>query len=362
MLKEASQLIEQISAHPLYRQITSEDMSQQAIKDAELLLRKDGLIVNIEGWYHPEGMVVGETLYAPDPLGDKSILGVSYRKVTLESGTTTPVPYHARPALWRSIDPGLDQTATNPYFARYKHILPLNQFIARFDIQQSFMAAFHHFKPFPEHIARDIDHFLKLIDINPNDVSIGFTGAPLLGNVYNYHDVDLVFRGTLAQNHEIAKKMNDILLQEPWRRLYEGGKSWRIRLFNDNQKLMCNFFGYKEAADIPLREFLMSPITPVTVTGTVSNDLHSYYTPSLLELKETEFTDRHTNNDLKPDDPLFLVIYHTATRGECQLGDRIAASGMLVDIHTPASVMRGVCVIDRESVRNLTPPWPNYYQ
>ena len=53
-------------------------------KDAEFLVRNDGIIFNVEGYYHPTDFLVGEVLYAPDTDGDKKIFGQPYRKITLQ--------------------------------------------------------------------------------------------------------------------------------------------------------------------------------------------------------------------------------------------------------------------------------------
>jgi len=88
----------------------------EKVRDAEFLLRKDGLLVNVEGWSHPQGYLVGEVLYTPDEYGDKRILGQPYRKITLYNGTYESIPYAERAEILNKVDPCLNQVETNPYF------------------------------------------------------------------------------------------------------------------------------------------------------------------------------------------------------------------------------------------------------
>src|SRR3989344_2639698 len=66
------------------------------IHDAEFFILKNGLVVNAEGWYHPDDKFIGEVLYAPDAQGNKNVFGQRYRKVTLFPETFIPVPYAER--------------------------------------------------------------------------------------------------------------------------------------------------------------------------------------------------------------------------------------------------------------------------
>ena len=86
------------------------------------------------------------------------------------------------------------------------------------------------------------------------------------------------------------------------------------------------------------------------------------YTPTVLGLDNVHLLgvgDVQANTSLH--EPIQLVAYHTATRGECFEGDRVRARGALVQVTTPTSQHLGVCVIEREGVRNLTPTWEGFY-
>jgi len=335
--------------------------TENEVKDAEFLLRRDGTIFNVEGWNHPTEFLVGEILYVPDEHGDKTIFGQTYRKVTLYKGTFEPVPYPERASILRAIDPSFDQHSNNPYFARYKQIFPASDFIAHLPSARAFKQAFISRGHETEKFHEDLENLMNLLGIHPEDISLGLTGAPSLGNLESYHDLDIVFSGSLEQNLVIARKMKEIVLHEPKRRLFEGGKAWQIRFFNDNHTLMCTFFTYPDRELAPLANFEMEIIEDnIAVEGTVSDDAHSMYTPTLLELTDAcvtrngQFVERLTR--------IPLIVYHTASRGDCFNGDVIRANGALVTItKSNKESFLAICVIDREGLRNLTPPWENYY-
>jgi len=360
-------LIKQIENDELFQTLSvpfSEKESRK-IRDAEFLIRKDGLIVNIEGWNHPNGLIVGEVLYTPDEKGDKSIFNLPYRKVTLFQGTHIPIPYQERGLILSRIDPYLHQVNRNPYYARYKQLLPVSDFIAYLPSIHVFEMILQEMAQPPDQMLRDLDNALNLLGLDKGLITLGLTGAPLLGNVHQYHDLDLVFIGSLQQNKSIAIKMRDLLKQEKERRLFEGGKSWSIRFFNDDNHLMCNFFGYRDIESAPLRDFTMEVIKEdIEVEGTVIDDTHSMYTPSILTLADFNLKDdeRLLIYDERKPRSIQLIVYHTASRGDCFNGDRVKAKGALVNIHQDGVEYSAVCSIEREAVKNLTPPWKKYYE
>ena len=126
---------------------------------------------------------------------------------------------------------------------------------------------------------------------------------------------------------------------------------------------MCNFFTYKNPEDAPLRDFEMEVlVSDLVIEGTVNNDMHSMYTPTVLGLESVKVLkvgDKEV--DLDAPEPIQLIAYHTATRGECFEGDKVKAHGALVNVKTSRGEYRAVCVIDREGVRNLTPTWEGFY-
>ncbi len=331
------------------------------IKDAEFLIRNDGIIFNIEGYCHPKGKVVGEVLYAPDTNGDKTIFGLPYRKVTLYEGTYEPVPYTKRAEVLKKIDPLFAENSQNPYYAKYKQILPFSDFIAYVPSRRAFEKAIRLDPKRSIQFRSDLANLLKLLDLEKDEVELGLTGAPLLGNTSAYHDLDIVFSGDELQNLKIAKIIRQLTTTEPDRRLFEGGKAWQIRFFNDNKTLMCTFFTYADQKSAPLHDFTMDVIQDdMEIQGTVADDTHTMYTPTILHLENVIFQrNGKTYNSISS---LPLIIYHTASRGDCFNGDIVSAKGALVKVNdAQKGPYEAFCVIDREGVRNLTPPWKDYY-
>ncbi len=340
---------------------TAIPVNPETIYDAEFLVRQDGMIVNVDGYYHPKGHILGEVLYAPDDNGNKEIFGQRYRKVTLHPGTYEPVAYPDRGGILGELDPQLNQTSKNPFFARYKQILPISDFIAHLPSRNGLARAIAKTGVDHEKFHRNFENLMMLLGLKPEALTLGVTGAALLGNTEHFHDLDTVFRGDVEENLRIAKKMRDLAIHEPKRRLFEGGKAWQIRFYNDLDTIMCNFFTYPETEIAPLHEFLMTEIeSDIHLEGIVSDDVHGLYTPTILGLKDVavfkgaQLIQRFTD--------LPLVAYHTASRGDCFEGDVVSATGSLVEISPKdRDPYLAACVIDREGVRNLTPPWKGYY-
>lgn len=328
------------------------------IRDAEFFIRSDGIIVNTEGWFHPPGLLIGEVIYVPDENGDRDIFGTKYKKVTLKTETYDAIPYPERGRILRQYDSALDQSSINPFFAKYKQIFPRSEFVAYFPSSQTMIKVLEKLAGPDDNLYRDLENLEMLFGISLQDMHVGFTGSALLGNFRNSHDLDLVFNGTLEQNIEMAKKIATLVKKDPRRRVLEGGKGWNIRFYNDNGTLICCFFGYRKPEEAPLVDFSMEILEQqVQINGVVVNDTHSIYTPSVIDLAHVT-----ASNGLKNiPSSLKLIIYHTASRGECFAGDTVKATGAFVEVKTPESTQKAICVIEREGVRNLTPTWQDFY-
>lgn len=333
------------------------------IRDAEFFIRQDGSVVNAEGWYHPEGMILGEILYVPDPQGDRTIFGLQYKKVTLFQGTLTPVPYDQRAGILSQYDDSLNQVDQNPYYAKYKQLFSRRDFIAYLPARPVLLTILSDPTVPSEQIKLDLANSEQLLDIDLDDIDIGLTGSLLLGNSGDFHDLDLVFQGSLKDNISIAKKIRALVKQNPSRRVIEGGKGWGIRYYNDRGTLMCNFFTYKNPEDAPLRDFRMDVIEEdVLIEAEVTDDIHSIYTPTVLSIGNVSVVNEEKQKtDVSVLGSTRLIAYHTATRGECFRGDKVRARGALVNIKTPQEEHKAICVIEREGIRNMTPAWEDYY-
>lgn len=366
MLKEG--YLEQIRLHRDFDTLVQPLGQPEHIRDAEFVIRRDGILFNADGYAHPDEMVVGGALYTPTARGEKTFFGVNYSKTTLIPGTHEPIPYADRGRHFRLIDPELDQSHVNPFPFTYEHILPRAQFVGHIPAEQAFQCAVSGVLGNPEQLQRDIESLRSLLQIDLSEYVLGLTGAPALGQIEDYHDLDILFRGDTSQNRSLADAIRELLLEEPQRRLHEGGKSWLIRFYSDGEKgmrrtLFCCFFGYKDVQEAPLREFTMSVLVDdMELEGSVQDATHAIYTPSIVTLHDVirlNIDGKDARGRLP--DSLPLIIYHTGSRGELNRADRIWAHGALAQVVTPRETYHALVVIEREGVRNETPPWPDYY-
>jgi len=332
-------------------------------RDAELYMTKEGHIVNAEGWFHPSGRILTEIMYVPDGQGNKILFGQNYRKVTLKPNTYAPIPYPEREEFLAEVSPDYIQSASNPFFARYKQFIPQEKLHSRFPTERALQQLLGKNDEISEGLQKDLESMKKMLVIDLDPKELGVAGSLSLGNTQSIHDFDVVFKGEAAANLTVAKKIRDLVREYPSRRVIEGGKGWNIRFFNEYGTLMCCFFGYSNPQDAPLFQFEMDIIEEeVEVEGSVSEERDSIYTPSILGLQDVSLKKVRkfqANEKIQLDK---LIIYHTATRGECFNGDYLIARGALVKVKTPNEEFFGLCAIDRDAVRNLTPNWPGYYQ
>lgn len=366
MLKEG--YLEQIRLHRDFDTLVQPLSQLEHIRDAEYFIRRDGILFNADGYAHLEKMIVGGALYAPNKHGEKTFFGVNYCKTTLIPGTYEPIPYVDRGRNFRLIDPELDQSHVNPLPFTYEHILPRTQFVGYIPAEHAFQCAVRGVLGNSEQLQRDIESLRSLLQIDLSEYVLGLTGAPALGQIEGYHDLDILFHGDTSQNRSLADEIRELLLEEPQRRLHEGGKSWLIRFYSDGEKgmrrtLFCCFFGYKDVAEAPLQDFTMNVLVgDMEIEGSVRDATHALYTPSIVTLHDVIRLniDGEAARGRLPDS-LPLVIYHTGSRGEFNREDRIWAHGVLAEVITPHETYHALVVIEREGVRNETPPWPYYY-
>lgn len=366
MLKE--RCLEQIRLHRNFDALVQPLDKLRSIQDAEFFIRRDGILFNADGYAHPDGTIAGCALYVPDNNGEKTFFGTTYGKTTLIPGTHEPIPYADRGRHFRLIDQELDQSDDNPFPFTYEHILPRAQFVGFIPAEHALRCATSGALGNPEELLRDIDRFQTLLGVDVSKLHVGLTGAPALGQIEGYHDLDILFRGDVSQNRSLADTMHDLLLHEPKIRLHEGGKGWLIRFYSDEKNdgkktLFCCFFGYKNTQEALLQDFTMKVlIDDVELEGSVDDATHALYTPSIVTLHDIlRLKVGGKAADARLPDNLPLVIYHTGSRGELNPADRVWAHGALAEVVTPRETYHALVVVEREGVRNETPPWPNYY-
>jgi len=338
-----------------------------SIIDTEFYIHRNGLLFHADGYAHPENSILGNPLYIPDKYGNKNIFGQPYRKLFLYPGTNEPIPYKDRSQILHSIDPSLDQFDSNPWPFQYEQIIPISNFIGYISGRSVFEKARKGLLGNNSEFLSDLENLGRCLSVDIESVPLSLTGILAFGNIAKYHDLDIVFCGSLSQNRNIADKIRQLIISEPKRRLHEGGKGWLIRWFNKNGNIdgtiMCCFFRYGNTKDAPLQQFTVDVLEPnMQIEASVSDDAHALYTPTVLTLHDayTISIGNHSDNMRLPDGTK-LIIYHTGSRGEFNIGDRIWAHGAFTYIRVINKEYPALLVIEREAARNLTPPWNNYY-
>lgn len=337
-------------------------INHASVRDAELFLLENGAIVNTEGWAHPQEMILGEVMYLPDERGNKRLLGNRYRKATLHPHSYDPIPYSERERILGEFDPRFIQSGQNPFYARYKQFVPKSEVVALFSGGEALATLLTRGDQFSDTLSRDIESLESSLGIKLSQNKLGVTGSLSLGNTENIHDFDLVINEGKTDNREIARRIRELVREFPDARVIEGGKGWNIRYYNEQGTLMCCFFGYDDAAEIALKDFSMEVIEDdIQIEGSVSDDIDGVYTPTVLRLADVKLSRFGNTQAEEHIDIKSLIVYHTASRGECFEQDRIKASGALVNVTTPQTSYLALCAIERDAVRNLTPTWQNFY-
>jgi predicted nucleotidyltransferase len=295
----------------------------ERIRDATVFIRRDGLVLFSEGYYHPPGSLIANIVYRPDPGGKKKIFGQPYTSVIKKKeadGEEGWITYEEQLELYRELAP--ESQENKPLFARYKCRFDLKEMVGFVDHRFSLKQA--------RRLSPEIDDAMKKVAgmLKIPVETIGCTGSMSLGNLQTAHDFDLVFYGTVEESRRIVNQIYEIT-RDPARQVFELGMFWAIRFYDDWGNLICPFFSYIDPAEIPLRRFELKLIEEeAELTGLVADDTHTFYMPSLLQLDEVRMRER-------PRPPLTLILYHGALRGEYRTGDRVRARGSLVEVKTP---------------------------
>lgn len=294
------------------------------IRDAMLFVHSSGMILFSEGYFHPAGKLIANIIYIPDPEGEKEIFGQAYRSIIKkegEDGEEEWITYETQLDRYRELAPGAQES--KPPFAKYKCQFDLGEMIGFVDHRRSLKIA----RELSPGIDDSIRKVAGMLGISPD--SIGVTGSLALGNLKTAHDFDLVFYGTVSDGWKIVNQIYRIV-EDPRRQVFEMGMLWAIRFYDDWENMICPFFSYTDLSEIPLKDFKMEVTQPaVELTGTVVDDRHTFYMPSVLKLAEVDFSGRPGTTELT------LILYHGGLRGEYKIGDRVRARGDLIRVATP---------------------------
>lgn len=329
------------------------------IRDAQLYIRNDGLILNADGWYHPDDVVIGTIMYAPDKQGSKMIFGHPYQRLTQYPGSDIPIPFPDRATVYAQYDKRFAKPVIDQPFAVYKQVIPRDELVAYISSEYAYEVSIPLISKTNPEVLEDIADIDKTLGLDLSVVQKGFTGSPARGDYNDLHDLDIVFSGSLEENIAIARAIRQLVRKNPTYRLFENGKGWNIRFLNDRKTLICCFFTYKNSRDAALSNFSMGVVAPrLELDAVVTEDLHTMYVPSVVTVRPSAQS-RAKHRNLPASLP--IITYHAGFRGDCFAGDTVRATGSLVEVATPTDSFLGLCVVERDGLVNLTPTWDAYY-
>ena len=289
--------------------------------DSLYFLRRDGSFIFTEGYCHPEGGMYGKIIYYPKPGGDIDIFGREYGCTTKKMVGDECI-YIGHPEQIRAhgeIDPSLDPDAPRPVFVEYEMEFPLADCVGFFDPVHSLRACLDLY-PWVGEGTR-----LAAEALGVPWEKLGLTGSLAYGrHEEGDDDLDLVIPGSIEDNRRVYRTIRSLSVL-PEHRVIEFGRWWPMRLYRGGY-LICPFFTYERWEDAPLREFSVEVIREdVEASGVVADDTHTNYMPPLLPLEDLTI-------EGKSADPLPLIIYDGALRGEYFNGDILKMKARLVEV------------------------------
>jgi len=290
--------------------------------DALYMLRKDGGLIYVEGYWHPEGKVIGKLIYYPDPRGSKLIHGRPYTSLVkdMQDGEEMYVSHEEQIKRVYRLLPDLPADANKLILAEYQVAFSLDEIEGYFDPRKALAYLMEQYD--------DVDAVVRktagILEV-PLE-SLGITGSSALGKKGG--DVDLVFFGTPEKNLSTVRKLWGIVYSQPDSQVVEYGKFWPLKMYVDGEE-MCTFWGYDNPLNAPVRDCEVELVKDrILVYGTVADNLHSLYVPIVLGLENVYIDGEKT-------DPIRVVIYDGAVRGEFRKGLRLRIEGKLVNLVKP---------------------------
>lgn len=330
--KDNKELMDAVKRHPDFRDFVVPISKLDKVSDANFFLRRDGLLAFAEGYFHPQGKLIANIIYVPDPKGNKKFFGVPYGSIIKHYGGDGEewVNFQEQLKIYREIDPSTQEG--KPIFAENKCVFNLDDFVGYLPPRRS-LEIIRSRMPKVEATTKEIGALLGI-----DHEKIGCTGSMSFGNVGAAHDFDLVFYGEVAPLRRAVSAIYEIV-KDPKRQVFEMGMLWAIRFYDNAGNMICPFFSYDDPSEIPLPEFEMEICArDVEADVTIGNDDHTGFMPSFLPLSEVRPAGRGIGK------PSVLVIYHGGKRGEYRKGDSVRARGRHVRIKTPRNVFDAILV------------------
>ncbi len=312
------------------------------VTDSLYFLRKDGSFVFTEGYCHPKDGLYGKIIYYPSPDGDVDIFGRSYG-CTTKKKVGDELIYVSHPdqiKMHGEIDPTLDPEAPRPVFVEYEMEFPLSDFVGYFDPAHSLKSCIDLY-PW---VGEGTQAASEVLDVSWD--RLGITGSLAYGrHEEGDDDLDLVIRGAKEENLKAYRRIRE-LSADPEHAVVEFGRWWPMR-FYEKEFLICPFFAYDSWETAPLRDFRLEVIKEnVEVEGVVMEDSDTIYMPPRLLLEEVVM-------EGKPADPLPLIIYDGALRGEFFRGDIVEMNARMVEISQNGDSYPAVLVTLWDHIRKV---------
>jgi hypothetical protein len=340
--KDNKELMDAVMRHPDFGDFVVPISKLDGIRDANFFLRRDGLLAFSEGYFHPQGKLIANIIYIPNPSGTKTFFGVPYGSIIKQYGVEGEekwVNFQEQLKIYREIDPSTQDG--KPIFAENKCIFDLDDFVGYIPPLRS-LEIVRSRAPQIDATIREIGSLLGI-----DHDKIGCTGSMAFGNIGAAHDFDLVFYGKVALLRRVLSAIYEIV-KDPKRQVFEMGMLWAIRFYDNAGNMICPFFSYEDPSEIPLPEFEMElGARDVKATVTIGNDDHTGFMPSFLPLSEAIPADEGMAK------PSVLIIYHGGKRGEYRNGDRVKVRGHNVRVKTPRNEFDAILVTDMDNTEKI---------
>lgn len=307
--------------------------------DSTYFLRRDLSFAFAQGYCHPKGGFYGKLINYPDPRGALDVFGRRYSNTNkrVVDGRLELIPIDEQLKLNHLAEPALARERNLPPFAEYHARFDLADCIGFFEHRRSLGVAMEMYPWLPSAI-RKISDFMGM-----GQGALGVTGSLAYGRMdAGEEDVDLTIHGSVEEHWRLIAKITE-WVKDPSHRVVEFGKFWPMRFYYDGT-LVCPFFIYGRADEIPLADFTMDVVKPeVLFRGRVGDDRHSIYLPMVLGMEGV-------NLDGLKEGAVPLIIYDSAVRGEYRSGEWLEGRGRLVNVRKPDGEFRALLVTNGAAI------------
>jgi hypothetical protein len=312
------------------------------VTDSTYFLRKNLSFAFAQGYCHPQHGFYGKLINYPDPRGAMEIFGRRYSNTNkrLVDGRIELIPIDEQIKLHYLIEPALMKKGGMPPFADYHARFEFGDCIGFFEHGRSLKAAM---EMYPR-LSPTIEKISGFIEMGPD--RLGVTGSLAYGRLdEGDEDIDLTIRGSLEEHARVLRKITE-WVKDPAHRVIEFDKFWPMRFYYEGT-LVCPFFIYDRADEIPLAEFSMELVKgEVPFRGRVCDDRHSIYLPMMLGMEQMSLAGENTG-------AIPLIIYDSSVRGEFRRGEWLEGRGKLVNVRKPKEEFRALLVLNGTAITKV---------